>query len=369
MERDQISVGQLYAMLFTGIMTPAVRALPGLTAAVAGKAAWLTGLLAFPPLLAGGWAVFTLSRGQDGLAGGFRRAFGPVVGRAVTIIYMLWAVFLLCVEGRLYAGRMVTAGYRGASPAVFLLVLLGTTLWMARRRLCAFARAARICFLVLALILALVVGFSLLDARPRRVLPVWTQDLPGAAAASLVPVGVLSGTVFGGFLAGQVTPSPHSARLGRRWLLGTCVFLTLLQLGAMAQLGAELCARVEVPFFEMARGVGMDGAFQRVESIVVAFWVLSDFVGLGTLLFAIRAMAGSLLGPRWAGRSTVIAALLALPGALLLFPDDFAARSLETWLVPAGQLLLAFGVPIPALVCLKLRQRKGGKSPPDDPAL
>ena len=364
MEGDRISARQLYGMLFTGLLTPAVRALPVLTAAVADKSAWLTGLLAFPPLLGAGWAVYTLSRGQDGLSGGFRRAFGPAAGKAVTIIYMVWALFLLCLEGRLYAGRMVTAGYRGASPAVFLLVLLAVVVWMARRKLSAFARASEICFLVLALILALVVGFSLLDARPRRVLPVWTQDLPAAAAATLVPVGVLSGGVLGGFLAGQVAPREGDARRGRRWLLGTCIVITLLQLGAVAQLGAQLCARVEVPFFEMARGVGMDGAFQRVESVVMAFWILSDFVWMGTLLFAVKAMAAALVGPKWVKRTPVLAALLAFLAAVFLFPDDFAARDLDTWLAPAGQLVLAFVLPFLALLCSYIRERKRGRAPP-----
>ena len=161
-----------------------------------------------------------------------------------------------------------------------------------------------------------------------------------------------------------VSLRPGDARLGRRWLWGTCLALTLLQLGAVAQLGASLCARVEVPFFEMARGVGMKGAFQRVESVVMAFWVLSDFVWLGTLLFAIKAMAGSLLGPKWARRSPVAAAVLAFLGALFLFPDDFAARRLSEWLVPGGQLLLAFGLPPLALLCRRLRERKGGAPPP-----
>ncbi len=364
MEGDRISARQLYGMLFTGLLTPAVRALPVLTAAVADKSAWLTGLLAFPPLLGAGWAVWTLSKGEGGLAGGFQRAFGPAMGKAVTTIYMIWALFLLCLEGRLYAGRMVTAGYRGASPAVFLLVLLAVVVWMARRKLCAFARAAEICFLVLALILALVVGFSLLDARPRRVLPVWTQDLPAAAAATLVPVGVLSGGVLGGFLAAQVSPREGDARRGRRWLLGTCVAMTLLQLGAVAQLGARLCARVEVPFFEMARGVGMDGAFQRVESVVMAFWILSDFVWMGTLLFAVKAMAAALVGPKWVKRTPVLAALLAFLAAVFLFPDDFAARDLDAWLAPVGQLVLAFGLPFLALLCSYIRERKRGRAPP-----
>lgn len=364
MEGDQISARQLYGMLFTGLLTPAVRALPVLTAAVADKSAWLTGLLAFPPLLGAGWATYTLSKGAGGLSGGLCRAFGVTVGRTITIIYMLWALFLLSLEGRLYAGRMVTAGYRGASPAVFLLVLLGVTVWMARRKLCAFARSAEICFLVLALILTLVVGFSLLDARPRRVLPVWTQDLPAAAAATLVPVGVLSGGVLGGFLAGQVSPREGDARLGRRWLLGTCVAITLLQLGAVAQLGARLCARVEVPFFEMARGVGMDGAFQRVESIVMAFWILSDFVWMGTLLFAIKAMAAVVAKPNWVRRTPVIAATLAFLGALFLFPDDFAARALDAWLAPAGQLVLGFAIPFAALLGEYLKRRKEERGTP-----
>ena len=365
MEGDRISARQLYGMLFTGLLSPVVRALPVLTAAVADKSAWLTGVLAFPPLLGAGWAVFTLSREGKGLAGGFQQAFGRAPGKAVTIIYMVWALFLLCLDGRLYAGRMVTAGYRGASPAVFLLVLLAVAVWMAGKKLCAFARASEICFLVLALILAVVVGFSLLDARPRRVLPVWTQDLPAAAAATLVPVGVLSGGVLGGFLAGQVSPGTDDARRGRRWLLGTCGVITLLQLGAVAQLGARLCARVEVPFFEMARGVGMDGAFQRIESVVVAFWMLSDFVWMGTLLFAIKAMALALAGPVWGKRAPWIGALLAFLGAVFLFPDDFAARDLDAWLVPAGQLLLAFLLPLAALLSRAIRKKKGyGNLPP-----
>ena len=96
----------------------------------------------------------------------------------------------------------------------------------------------------------------------------------------------------------------------------------------------------------------------------VAFWVLSDFVWLGTLLFAIRSMAESLLGPKWARRSPVLAALLAVPGALFLFPDDFSARSLGTGLVPAGQIVLAFGLPFLALLCRWLREKGGGKGPP-----
>ena len=108
----------------------------------------------------------------------------------------------------------------------------------------------------------------------------------------------------------------------------------------------------------------MDGAFQRVESVVMAFWILSDFVWMGTLLFAVKAMAAALVGPKWVKRTPILAALLAFLGAVFLFPDDFAARDLDTWLAPAGQLVLAFVLPFLALLCSYIRERKRGRAPP-----
>ena len=111
-------------ILFTALLSPAVRALPGWTVGTAGESAWLTGILAFPPFLLLGWMVFSLCRRSGGLAQAYQDAFGPLAGKVVIVIYLSWALFLLCAEGRLYAERMLSAGYRSAAPWVFLLVLL-----------------------------------------------------------------------------------------------------------------------------------------------------------------------------------------------------------------------------------------------------
>lgn len=324
----------------------------------AGKSAWLTGILAFPVLLPLGWMLYTLARRDGGLSGAFQKAFGMRLGKGVIVLYMLWAWFLLALEGRLYAGRMLSAGYQNASPAVFLLVLLAVVLWMGRRKLAAFARTAEICYLVLALTLGLVILFSVLDLTPEHVLPVWFSDLPGAAAATLVPVSVLSAGVFAAFLGGKVTPREDDGRRGLRWLGAGCAVMTLLQFGVLAQLGTGLCARMDVPFFEVARGVGVDGAFQRVESIVVALWVLSDFVLLGMLVFALREMAGSIFGDRGERWTPVLAVILAFLGGVFLFPDDFAAKEAAETIAPIGNLLLSYPVPAAAWLCLRVKERK-----------
>ena len=348
---DKISARQLYVLLFAALLAPMVRALPGWTAATAGEGAWLTGLLALPPLLVEGWMVFALLRRHSGgLAEAYRAAFGDVLGKGVILIYMVWALFLLSLSARLYGERMLSAGYRGGSLPVFLLVLLALVLWMGRRKLAAFARAAEIFYLVLSIALGLVLLFSILDVTPEHVLPVWFSDLPGILAASAVPVGVLSAGIFAAFVAGQVERREDDRRRGFRWLTAGCVTAALLQFGVLSQLGPKLSASMEAPFFEVARGAGVAGAFQRVESIVVALWVFSDFALLGLLVFAIRAMAKAVFGQRGEQWAPWAAVALTFLGALFLFPDDFTAKNMAAYAAPLGCLVLGFLVPGLALL-------------------
>lgn len=298
-----------------------------------------------------------LLREGGGLAEALERGFGPRLGKGVTFLYLLWALFLLALEGRLFAGRMLSTGYESTSPLLFLLVILALVLWMGRRKLSAFVRAVEICYLALALVLALVLLFSILDMEAGHVLPLWISDLPGAAAATLVPVGALGCGVYAAFLGGEVTPREDDRRRGLRWLAAWCVLLTLLQFAVIAQLGAPLAAQLEAPLFEVARGIAVEGAFQRVEATVVALWVFSDFALLGLLLFALKKMARTLWGARGEGAAPAAAVGLALLGSLFLFPDDFAAKNLSETLVPAVNLVLAFPVPALALLGRGWRER------------
>ena len=75
-------------------------------------------------------------------------------------------------------------------------------------------------------------------------------------------------------------------------------------------------------------------------------------------------MAAVVAKPNWVRRTPVIAATLAFLGALFLFPDDFAARALDAWLAPAGQLVLGFAIPFAALLGEYLKRRKEERGTP-----
>ena len=106
------------------------------------------------------------------------------------------------------------------------------------------------------------------------------------------------------------------------------------------------------PFFVMIRCIRIFRLLERVEALIVAQWVTTDFLLLGALL---QAATGELtlcfpkLGARRGAVALTCLALALLSGALCA-PTSFSLRELSRTLVPiasasaAGVLVLAFVV-------------------------
>lgn len=359
--RDVISLRQLMVLLFTALLSPWVALLPSWTAAAAGQSAWLTGVVALPLLLAVGYVyrqLFSKAPAGSGLSEIFQQVLGQTVGRALTIIYIVWGLFLLVLTARAYGQRMVTAGQTTVSAEVFVLLLLALVLWMGRKKLAGLARSVEIFYFALVLTLGFVLFFALLDMKVEWVLPVWLSDVPAVASATYIPVALTSVGVYGAFLGGQVKSGGKTGTwVG--WTVAASVTMTLLQLGVMAQLGAGLSAQLTTPFFEVARGVGVTGAFQRVESVVIALWGLSDFALIGMILFACRAMVKGVIGDKvvqWVPYGIVGLTIL---GAVWIVPEG--GISLVAWAEWALLGNIALGIGVPILVLLVQSAKIGKK--------
>ena len=153
------------------------------------------------------------------------------------------------------------------------------------------------------------------------------------------------------FLSDRTEPGPLAAPFNRAFLaLG--LLAALLCVTVVATFGAKLTAEMHYPFFVMIRCIRIFRLLERVEALVVAQWVTTDFLLLGALL---QAATGELtlcfpkLGARRGAVALTCLALALLSGALCA-PTSFSLRELSRTLVPiasasaAGVLVLAFVV-------------------------
>jgi len=304
-----------------------------------------------------------------GLAQVTETVLGRGLGKGVLLLYLLWGLLLLSANARLFALRFLSTSYRNAPLGLFLLTLLGLTLWLvskpvpvlppvrARKPVRLLARTGEVFYLALAIGLGFSLILGVLQVEPRHILPLWTEDLPGVLSAAVPVLGLFGYVVFAAFLGGNVTRGEGDRRRALWWGAALWLVLTALQLVCLGNFGPGLTARMDTPFFMMVKGIGIEGTFQRVESVIIALWVFSDLALLNLLAGSCSVLAQSVFSLKERKHAVLPLLLLALAGAWFLFPDAF---SLERWMEgPAriGSLLFGFGIPVLLLLVKKLRRQ------------
>ena len=351
MRNGHITAGGLTAAAWAAVLAPTVGMLPGGTARIAGEGAWLAPLVALPAALLLGCVLTRLSR--QGLAQAFLRLLGGVAGRILTIIYIMWALILACARLRLSGQRLLFTAQREVGLWFFLSVLVAVVAWLAWGEADAFVRSAAIFSRILTLALEAILGLTAFQVRAENLWPLWVGDVLPVLKAAVPALGVLCYGIYAAFL----WEGDGDGGGWKRRTVGGCGVLSLLVLSVLGNMGAELTAALEAPFITLSKHVGVKGAFQRVESLISALWLLGDLALIGLLLWACRRMA-AVVAPEWQGTRVVLAATaVVLLGTGLVFRDAVLAQRFEYVLAPLGNLVL--GAAVPGLLFL-LDRKKGG---------
>ena len=162
MRGQGISAGRREMLFWCGVLAPLAEFMPG-----GGKGAWLAPVAAVPLLLLGGKAVAALS-GERGLAAGTVELLGQKFGRLYLIIYIVWGQVLLTLRLRLCGERLLAAGSRDGSLPFFLVGLGAAAIWLSRAELAAFARAAQMMLILLAVLGGAVLLLALPEVVPEE---------------------------------------------------------------------------------------------------------------------------------------------------------------------------------------------------------
>lgn len=350
MERDILSVRQMMVLLLVALLVPVTDLLPSVVAQRVGRGGWLVAPLALPALLLALWLCSRVFCGR-----GLCVEVGKPVAYTILIIYIVWILLLLALVFRFSAARMGPI-YRRVPPTFFAAGVAVLAVWMGRGKAAALARAGEIFYLALAVVLVGVLLLAMLRVEWGNLYPVAWSKLPGG---SISAAGILLNVVPVAVLGARVPKSMRSARRVLGWATVFCVTFLLVLVTVLGSVGSQLCARLDTPYFIMVQGVGIKGAFQRLEAPMAALWLLSDLILSGMLLRAGNDYVSSLVSERWGRRSVPILALAAAAIGWLMFPEDDLLRVFGADVLPVLGIILGLVIPVllQIVACVRKRNR------------
>jgi len=357
---DSLSARQKRALTFLCLLSPAVRQLSELPTRAAGAASWLCPAAALLPALlyAALLGAAMRKRGPgEGLQELLVRAAGRVPGRAIAALSGIWCVFYGGFLLRTAADRLVSTVYEYGGDTFFIIILLAVALLAALGRVCALGRLAEAVVPVMLLVLAFVLLPAMTDVSFEYLTPVSTLDTGAVALGALPLFDLLTIQADFAFLDGYIAPEERETAGSLRWTALLILCMLLLQTATIGGLSADIARALPEPFFVMVRSVSVFSGVDGFESLVVAVWVVTDFLFLAALLTIASEILRGLFG---GGRRSVFvwpAAAGAVAVAAALSGDAFAVRRLSETVLPVVNAGLKLVVLPLALAVGKLRRK------------
>ena len=322
------TLGQLLALCSVMALTPALRLLPGASAALAGRGGWLSILLALPVAIAYGaflWRFGQKRREGESLPALWQRAAGEKFGAVLLALCGLWLLFYAAFTLRDSARRLIETVYPQADRRLFILPLGLLCAVAGAGEARQLARTAKLMLPLLLAAVALTLLFALPEAkldnlRPLRLdLSLLRGTLPTLDVAALILTLLF-------FLSDGLTGAGGGADITRRVVLLGALMAALVA-AVTGAFGHELAAALSQPYFSLVRNLVFFRSLERVEALPAALWIFSDFLLVSALLLCARKALSPLCGA-YRGLPAVLGALTLLV-ACLLAPDAASYRLLS----------------------------------------
>ena len=273
---------QLMALIFVSSLAPAVRLIPKFNTQTAGSASWVAPIVALPFLVLYVWflSAFLAERHSgEGLGEMIMRTNGRALGSVVLGGMAAFLIFCCGFILRSGAERFICTIYPAGNAWPFVIVMLA----LGPRR--ALLRSARIFSPLLVVVLVLVLLLALTNIDFNLILPLSKGEPDKLGLAAIPMFEIYAGIfVYSAFFERPRQLARRRAKTYSLWLVPVCLLFTLLCAAAIGNYGSELISRFNYPFFTMIQNITVFKTIERIEALVVALWVLPDFIIFAMML-------------------------------------------------------------------------------------
>lgn len=296
--KNKISVRQIMLLVMTMIFTPSVRSLAQYTAKEAAQAGWVAPIFSFfffVILIYIYRKIFSKYK-KESFTAIISDIFSGFVGKPLIFLYILWLTVLAAFYLRIYAERLIITAYPDIDIKIFILTMLGLIAFALRFSFVPLARFGEIAFTVIIFIFFSLWLLAIPNYNLNYVLPVRYPDVLPILKGSVKVLAYNVYIIILFLLCSQVSDKNNTPKIGLQGGMFLSFSQTLLAFAVFATIGTSLITRTSYSFLLVVKQISLYGTIERIEALIIASWIMADFVLIGVLVYCVLDLIKQLFG-------------------------------------------------------------------------
>lgn len=357
--KGKISTRQAVILFFMMTLSPAIRLFPGLAAREAGKAGWLAPVAAVIPMILLILLVhsFFKENKEASLSDIYNKVIGKVAGKILCFLYLIWVLILLALYVRYYAERLLSSIMPHTSISFFIISMLILVFFAVRSGLIPLARVNEVFFGIFLIMMLITFVLASPGIKYRNFMNVSYLDTLPVIKASHTITAIWGYFLFIFFFGDKINDKENIKRFGFQGVLAAFVVATLILITTIGTIGPNLMPRISLPFFMVVKNISIFETLERLESIIISLWVISDFVTISVFTYISISLIKSIFNLSETKTLVGPVTLFAYIGSLYFFKDIFQLEAFSSNIALPVNTTLTFIIQIIIFAVGKLRKK------------
>lgn len=279
-DKGMISVRQAMIMIVILFATPAIRYIPIYTATKAKNAAWLSPIvgLAFGLIYLFVWSRLYKKYAKQSYIDIIKDVMGKTLGQVIVALYFVWVTLLLAYNVRMYTERILAIAMPNVSIYIVLGLMLLLVWYVVKNGIIPLSKMCEIFFMLLALVFIIYSFLILPYIDTKNFIPITYKDILPVFDAGVSILAIFAYNILVFIFNDKIDEKGEMKKYGFK----SVVYMTLISLAViiipLGTFGWSTLIKMPIPFFNSMMQIFLFNTIERLESGLIIFWIVSDFV-------------------------------------------------------------------------------------------
>lgn len=287
LEEGKITSSQLMLLVITLILASAILLLPSFTAKGALQDSWISGLIAMLAGILTATIILSLAKRfpEQTLVEYSISILGKPLGKLVGLLYLIFFVHLTAILLREISTTVITTILPRTPIQVTIAISTIAMAYMIRKGLEVIARVNIIIMPISLFFVVMIILMATPEMKFDNLTPILERGVMPIFLGAITPVGWFGEVVSLAFLLPFVNKLPRVKKHFYLGILFSGLVFTLVIIGTISVFGPNITKNTSFPTLALAREVNLANFLERIESILIATWIIWNFIKTGLFFY------------------------------------------------------------------------------------